>query len=331
MRLIFFYLTLMATMATASSGWSQSVSSGPSFNCNQKLSSIEESICADTTLSEIDRKLSMSYKLLKEASEDQSELKNIQSGWVMYRDAVCSKVDFGTRERHHCLKAMYQSRLYEISNELTGEVKQPAKSVVDRTPKEQQIETETGKKSVSSFAPYPIRIRTLQASLYKEGYFTDTGILRFKNASSDKSKARTISTYEEAISCVKKIKSSKTKIKKICKIDKDQDRSFSRLQPWFHIEWIDEEPSCVALRGRGLALSPVDERNLVIAKNSSDARKMNFSDNVLEVKIYDDIGQASTYSYDTDLDSAVIMRHNRDIIKYSKCMDFYEFKESGFP
>jgi uncharacterized protein len=84
----------------------------PSFNCSKvEAGSIEEMICQDDQLAELDRKLAAVYSAAskKAINEHPPVLKAEQRGWVKGRNE-CWKAD----DKRHCVQDEYERRIAEL-------------------------------------------------------------------------------------------------------------------------------------------------------------------------------------------------------------------------
>ena len=87
------------------------VNASPSFDCTKvKNSSIEQLICSDGELSELDRKLSTTFKEAEaNASKNLPTLKATQRGWIKGRND-CWKED----DQRDCVLSNYKMRISEL-------------------------------------------------------------------------------------------------------------------------------------------------------------------------------------------------------------------------
>lgn len=98
------------------------IAEGPSFDCGKaQKGSVEEIICSDPVLSELDVKMSKVYKEAEEkaANEKPPVLKAEQRGWIKGRDD-CWK----SEDKKECIKETYLYRIAEL---------QARYSLVDKT------------------------------------------------------------------------------------------------------------------------------------------------------------------------------------------------------
>lgn len=107
---IFSGLTLLAWICVASGG--AALAQGPSFSCAKtEAGSIEEMICQDGDLSNLDRKLAGVYSeaLPKAANENPPTLKAEQRGWIKGRDDCWKSTD-----KRQCVADAYTYRIAEL-------------------------------------------------------------------------------------------------------------------------------------------------------------------------------------------------------------------------
>ena len=90
------------------------VNASPSFNCAKvKNSSIEQLICSDEELSELDKRLSTTFKEAEaKASSSLPILKATQRGWIKGRND-CWKED----DQRNCVLSNYKMRISELQAE----------------------------------------------------------------------------------------------------------------------------------------------------------------------------------------------------------------------
>lgn len=83
----------------------------PSFDCSKASGSIEELICENNELAELDRKLARYFKLATERypAEELKTLKAIQRGWIKGRND-CWKSD----DKFECVRNEYQQRITNL-------------------------------------------------------------------------------------------------------------------------------------------------------------------------------------------------------------------------
>jgi uncharacterized protein len=83
----------------------------PSFDCDKAEGTVEEMICADPQLAELDRKLADVYAAAarKAANEHPPVLKTEQRGWIKGRND-CWKSD----DPHACAETEYRQRIAEL-------------------------------------------------------------------------------------------------------------------------------------------------------------------------------------------------------------------------
>ncbi|NJN47185.1 MAG: DUF1311 domain-containing protein [Candidatus Competibacteraceae bacterium] len=83
----------------------------PSFNCEKADGSVEEMICKDDDLADLDQKMAETYKtaLDKAPQEELKTLKAFQRGWVKGRND-CWKAE----DARNCVQSNYESRITEL-------------------------------------------------------------------------------------------------------------------------------------------------------------------------------------------------------------------------
>lgn len=82
-----------------------------SFDCSLKLNEIEQLICDNEQLSDLDERLSKQYQLNKSSTKDAVSLRDSQRSWLRNERNLCSDID--------CLSKVYQSRITFLKKELT--------------------------------------------------------------------------------------------------------------------------------------------------------------------------------------------------------------------
>ena len=99
----------------------------PAFKCKNLNSSIEEMVCKDAKLAELDQKLQAIYdKALKKIPKDEIKTqKAIQRGWIKGRND-CWKAD----DKRQCVEFNYESRMTELQI-MAGDVIVPNPVVFD--------------------------------------------------------------------------------------------------------------------------------------------------------------------------------------------------------
>ena len=105
--------TTLAILAASCLAAPLAQASHPSFDCSKATHEVEQLICKDADLADLDRSLAELYAtLLKHTpASEQGALKTEQRGWVKGRDD-CWKAD----DKHGCIKAEYQSRIKELKD-----------------------------------------------------------------------------------------------------------------------------------------------------------------------------------------------------------------------
>jgi len=91
---------------------SAAAAQGPSFSCDKvRAGSIEDMVCKDSALADLDRKLAQVYAaaLKKAANEHPPVLKTTQRGWIKGRDE-CWKSD----DKRNCVEGEYRHRIAEL-------------------------------------------------------------------------------------------------------------------------------------------------------------------------------------------------------------------------
>jgi uncharacterized protein len=95
---------------------------GPSFDCSKSSNVVEKTICASSTLSQMDRKLSDSYRasLALLSKEGKVSFQNGQRQWIQVTREVCDRSPFPklpympTSEQ--CLEKHYRERLVQLKD-----------------------------------------------------------------------------------------------------------------------------------------------------------------------------------------------------------------------
>ncbi|MCB1889614.1 MAG: MliC family protein [Rhodocyclaceae bacterium] len=84
---------------------------GPAFDCARANGEIEQAICRDPSLAELDRRMDAVYRaaLAKAGNEHPPMLKAEQRGWIKGRND-CWKAD----DRHRCVADSYVTRIAEL-------------------------------------------------------------------------------------------------------------------------------------------------------------------------------------------------------------------------
>jgi uncharacterized protein len=105
-------LPLLFLLALGQGAGSAAAAQGPSFSCDKvRAGSIEEMVCKDSALADLDRKLAQVYAaaLKKAANEHPPVLKATQRGWIKGRDD-CWKSD----DKRTCVDSEYRHRIAEL-------------------------------------------------------------------------------------------------------------------------------------------------------------------------------------------------------------------------
>src|SRR5215467_3600209 len=77
-----------------------------SFDCSQLLTAVEQMICSDAELSQLDDKLANAYKATKSRAPTSTRLASDQRQWLAGRDACTDR---------QCIRASYETRLRELT------------------------------------------------------------------------------------------------------------------------------------------------------------------------------------------------------------------------
>jgi uncharacterized protein YecT (DUF1311 family) len=89
------------------------VPKGPSFSCAKAVSRAERMICADSTLSMLDRDLALAYKRTHDAKDaERSRLLQAQLDWVRAKRNACTDAA--------CLDTVYRDRIQELARKARG-------------------------------------------------------------------------------------------------------------------------------------------------------------------------------------------------------------------
>ena len=80
----------------------------PSFDCGQNLNQIENLICGDKNLSELDRELSELYRNLQKQENADQNLKAEQREWLLSQRDACSD--------KQCVLSAYLQRIKQLSS-----------------------------------------------------------------------------------------------------------------------------------------------------------------------------------------------------------------------
>jgi uncharacterized protein len=85
----------------------------PSFDCGKAEHEVEQLICKDAELAELDHSLAELYQTLYKNSPagEQKRLKTEQNGWIKGRND-CWKSD----DQRGCVKSEYESRIRELKD-----------------------------------------------------------------------------------------------------------------------------------------------------------------------------------------------------------------------
>jgi uncharacterized protein len=96
--------------------WGAASAQAASFDCAKASSPVEQAICGDSNLSEMDRRLGKAYSsVLKILTKTEAaQIKQNQRAWVQQRDLHCDP-DFSTE----CLLPLYQQRLLALTFRLS--------------------------------------------------------------------------------------------------------------------------------------------------------------------------------------------------------------------
>jgi len=104
--------------------WSVGVQAAPSFDCAKSSTALEQVICGDDALGELDRKLAEAYAERKRGSgaADLDRIANDQKQWLHRRNAECAP-PVGEQAQSHagsaaikpCIQAFYLERLGQLT------------------------------------------------------------------------------------------------------------------------------------------------------------------------------------------------------------------------
>ena len=103
----------MAAAAGALAGAAAADDTGPSYDCTQKLtSSVEQRICRDPGLAELDRRMADAYQSAwtKTTAADTQTLVAAQRAWAKARNACWKAQDVQA-----CVEGAYRSRIAELT------------------------------------------------------------------------------------------------------------------------------------------------------------------------------------------------------------------------
>ncbi|MDR2611610.1 MAG: lysozyme inhibitor LprI family protein [Deltaproteobacteria bacterium] len=83
----------------------------PSFDCDKAASSVEITICSDSGLAVLDRRMAQLYSRARQSPYvDRGELLADQRRWWRLRESQCGR----SRRAVECLVDMYQARIDEL-------------------------------------------------------------------------------------------------------------------------------------------------------------------------------------------------------------------------
>ncbi|WP_205729205.1 MliC family protein [Ferrimonas aestuarii] len=96
----------------------------PSYDCSKAQGQVEERICEDTRLQELDNKLHYAYRsaLAMTTAESRWYLRAYQRGWIKGRNACWKSSDL-----NQCIEANYRTRISEL--EVQGQLVKPDQEV----------------------------------------------------------------------------------------------------------------------------------------------------------------------------------------------------------
>jgi uncharacterized protein len=83
------------------------VASGASFHCSQASTSVEQTICASTTLSRLDEQLAKAYASALVVSDQPDVVKSQQKAWLRTIRDTCQDAP--------CLQSAYEHRLAQLA------------------------------------------------------------------------------------------------------------------------------------------------------------------------------------------------------------------------
>ena len=120
-----------------------------SFDCSQSTTLVEQSVCTNKQLSDLDDLVGVAYKNALSRTSNQNTIKTKQRQWLQSERNICQNI--------LCLKKSYLSRLSELKQNIliseNGEVTVP----------------ENQKWIIESFAPYDSEYSSGKADLYFQG------------------------------------------------------------------------------------------------------------------------------------------------------------------
>lgn len=119
-------IRVMAVAAIAWIGATTAALAASSFDCAKAASVMEKAICADPALSDMDRKLDLSYRaaLARLSPPAQAQVRDGQRQWLRYAATVCGrtelpKEDSRARPPAQCLVKEYGGRQVQLDSAVT--------------------------------------------------------------------------------------------------------------------------------------------------------------------------------------------------------------------
>ncbi|MGP8271800.1 MAG: DUF3298 domain-containing protein [Terracidiphilus sp.] len=115
-------IAILLTVLISASYCHAQAKNGPSFDCTKASNVVEKTICASSTLSQMDRKLSESYRasLALLSEEGKVSFQNGQRQWIKVTREVCDRTPFPklpympTTEQ--CIEKHYRERLEQLQD-----------------------------------------------------------------------------------------------------------------------------------------------------------------------------------------------------------------------
>ena len=113
-------LTLLTVLILA--GCFMHKQEGPSFDCSEASNVVEKTICASSTLSQMDRTLSETFRadLALLSKEGQVSLQNGQRQWITVTREVCDRTPFPALQymptSEQCIEKHYRERLAQLKD-----------------------------------------------------------------------------------------------------------------------------------------------------------------------------------------------------------------------
>lgn len=195
-----------------------------SYSCDAQLTPIEQSICDNPTLSELDVQLSRLYKSARQVSDKDvvAMVKSEQRDWVKKRNRLCGTEGSSAQEMSECIELLYLGRISQLEQHVTNTAdKNDAEKLEEPQtipkPVEPSTNTKTLKHPVASSKELDDASKAANEAILRqimrEGYIvTEAGIGNHERDAEERSHG----ALETALACAKRLNSGANTKRKTC-------------------------------------------------------------------------------------------------------------------